>query len=132
MGINAQVYLAPLPTVYGAVFLAFPFPFAKELDARAVHQQILLRGAAPVRQLHLQRFLAATLSAQDLDDVLIATLVEEVWGVGRKIAAQLHEGGRAHRAGLSPAGSGHCAQTLERRAGAQRARVAGDAVHRPG
>lgn len=35
----------------------------------------------------------ATLSAQDLDDVLNATLVEEVWGVGRKIAAQLHEGG---------------------------------------
>ena len=34
-----------------------------------------------------------TLPAQDLDDVLAATLVEEVWGVGRKIAAQLHEGG---------------------------------------
>jgi DNA polymerase V len=33
------------------------------------------------------------LPAQDLDDVLAATLVEEVWGVGRKIAAQLHEGG---------------------------------------
>ena len=33
------------------------------------------------------------LPAQDLDDVLQATLVEEVWGVGRKIAAQLHEGG---------------------------------------
>lgn len=35
----------------------------------------------------------ATLPAQDLDDVLAATLVEEVWGVGRKISAQLHEGG---------------------------------------
>lgn len=35
----------------------------------------------------------AALPAQDLDDVLRATLVEEVWGVGRKIAAQLHEGG---------------------------------------
>ena len=34
-----------------------------------------------------------TLPAQDLDDVLAATLVEEVWGVGRKIGAQLHEGG---------------------------------------
>ncbi|WP_010465839.1 Y-family DNA polymerase [Acidovorax radicis] len=34
-----------------------------------------------------------TLPAQDLDDVLAATMVEEVWGVGRKIAAQLHEGG---------------------------------------
>ena len=34
-----------------------------------------------------------TLPAQDLDDVLAATLVEEVWGVGRRIAAQLHEGG---------------------------------------
>ncbi len=34
-----------------------------------------------------------TLPAQDLDDVLAATLVEEVWGVGRKISAQLHEGG---------------------------------------
>lgn len=33
------------------------------------------------------------LPAQDLDDVLAATLVEEVWGVGRKIAAQLHESG---------------------------------------
>ena len=35
----------------------------------------------------------AALPAQDLDDVLGATLVEEVWGVGRKIAVQLHEGG---------------------------------------
>ena len=34
-----------------------------------------------------------TLPAQDLDDVLAATLVEEVWGVGRKIGAQLHECG---------------------------------------
>ncbi|NMM80894.1 DNA polymerase V subunit UmuC [Acidovorax sp. SRB_14] len=33
------------------------------------------------------------LPAQDLDDVLAATQVEEVWGVGRRIAAQLHEGG---------------------------------------
>jgi len=33
------------------------------------------------------------LPAQDLDDVLAATLVDDVWGVGRKIAAQLHEGG---------------------------------------
>ena len=33
------------------------------------------------------------LSAQDLDNVLATTRVEEVWGVGRKIAAQLHEGG---------------------------------------
>lgn len=33
------------------------------------------------------------LPAQDLDDVLAATLVEEVWGVGRRIAAQLHEAG---------------------------------------
>ena len=35
----------------------------------------------------------ATLPAQDLDDVLAATQVEEVWGVGRRIAAQLYEGG---------------------------------------
>ncbi|KQO24174.1 DNA polymerase V subunit UmuC [Acidovorax sp. Leaf76] len=35
----------------------------------------------------------AALPAQDFDDVLAATLVEEVWGVGRKIGAQLHEGG---------------------------------------
>ena len=35
----------------------------------------------------------AALPAQDLDDVLATTLVEEVWGVGRKLAAQLHEGG---------------------------------------
>ena len=33
------------------------------------------------------------LPAQDLDDVLAATQVQEVWGVGRRIAAQLHEGG---------------------------------------
>ncbi|RYF43645.1 MAG: Y-family DNA polymerase, partial [Comamonadaceae bacterium] len=33
------------------------------------------------------------LPAQDFEDVLAATLVEEVWGVGRKIGAQLHEGG---------------------------------------
>ena len=35
----------------------------------------------------------AALPPQDLDDVLATTLVEEVWGVGRKLAAQLHEGG---------------------------------------
>ncbi|KRD25559.1 DNA polymerase V subunit UmuC [Acidovorax sp. Root267] len=35
----------------------------------------------------------AALPAQDLDDVLAATLVEDVWGVGRKNATQLHEGG---------------------------------------
>lgn len=34
-----------------------------------------------------------TLPAQDLDDVLASTLVEEVWGVGRKIGAQLHQCG---------------------------------------
>ena len=34
-----------------------------------------------------------TLPAQDLDDVLAATQVEEVWGVGRRLAAQLHEEG---------------------------------------
>lgn len=34
----------------------------------------------------------AALPASDLDTVLGLTLVEEVWGVGRKIAAQLHEG----------------------------------------
>lgn len=34
----------------------------------------------------------AALPASDLDAVLGTTLVEEVWGVGRKIAAQLHEG----------------------------------------
>ena len=33
------------------------------------------------------------LPAQDLDEVLAATLVEEVWGVGRKIGAQLHQCG---------------------------------------
>ena len=35
----------------------------------------------------------STMPAQDLDDVLRATEVGEVWGVGRRIAAQLHEGG---------------------------------------
>ena len=35
----------------------------------------------------------AALPAQELEDVLRLTLVDEVWGVGRKIAAQLHEGG---------------------------------------
>ena len=34
-----------------------------------------------------------TLPAQDLDDVLASTLVEEVWGVGREIGAQLHQCG---------------------------------------
>lgn len=34
----------------------------------------------------------AALPASDLDNLLATTLVEEVWGVGRKIAAQLHEG----------------------------------------
>lgn len=35
----------------------------------------------------------ASLPAQDLDDVLKATDVGEVWGVGRRITAQLKEGG---------------------------------------
>lgn len=35
----------------------------------------------------------ASLPAQDLDDVLQATDVGEVWGVGRRITAQLKEGG---------------------------------------
>lgn len=35
----------------------------------------------------------AALRPQDLDDVLATTLVEDVWGVGRRIAAQLLEGG---------------------------------------
>jgi len=35
----------------------------------------------------------AALPAQDFEAVLRLTLVDEVWGVGRKIAAQLHEGG---------------------------------------
>ena len=35
----------------------------------------------------------AALPAQDFDDVLAATLVEEVWGVGRKISTQLHDAG---------------------------------------
>ncbi len=63
-GINAQVHLAPLPPVLGPVFLAFPFPFAQELDARAVHQQIQRCAAAPVRQLHLQCPLAAAEGAE--------------------------------------------------------------------
>jgi len=33
----------------------------------------------------------ASLPAQDLDDLMAATMVEEVWGVGRKYAAQLHD-----------------------------------------
>jgi DNA polymerase V len=35
----------------------------------------------------------AALPAQDLDDVLQATPVDDVWGVGRKIGAQLQAGG---------------------------------------
>ena len=35
----------------------------------------------------------ATLPASDLDAVLQATAVGEVWGVGRRIAAQPNEGG---------------------------------------
>jgi DNA polymerase V len=35
----------------------------------------------------------AALPAQDLDDVLQATAVDEVWGVGPRIAKQLNEGG---------------------------------------
>ncbi len=35
----------------------------------------------------------SALPAQDLEDVLANTLVEEVWGVGRKIGAQLHQCG---------------------------------------
>ncbi|GKT21958.1 hypothetical protein AVHM3334_06645 [Acidovorax sp. SUPP3334] len=64
LGIDAQVYLAPLPAVLGAVFLAFAFTFAQELDPGAVHQQVQGRAAAPVRQPHLQRLLATAEGAE--------------------------------------------------------------------
>ena len=40
-----------------------------------------------------QVYSLAALPAQDLDEVLQATAVGEVWGVGRRIAKQLQEGG---------------------------------------
>ncbi len=44
MCINTQVHLAPLAPVLGPVLLAFPFAFAKELNAGAVHQQFQCGG----------------------------------------------------------------------------------------
>lgn len=64
VGINAQVYFALLPPVFGTVLLAFPFAFAQEFYAGAVHQQIQRCAATPVRQLHLQCSLAAAEGAE--------------------------------------------------------------------
>jgi hypothetical protein len=58
LGVNAQVHLAPLPPVLGAVLLAFPRAFAQELDPGAVHQPVQRGGAGPVGQLYPQRLLA--------------------------------------------------------------------------
>lgn len=58
--IDAQMHLAPLPTVLGTVLFALPFIFAQELDAGAVHQQVQRAGAGSVGQLHPQRLLAPT------------------------------------------------------------------------
>ena len=62
--VNAQMHLAPLPSVLGPVFLALPFAFAQELDARAVYQQVQCRGAGPVGQLHPQALLAPAHGAE--------------------------------------------------------------------
>ncbi|OHX19879.1 hypothetical protein BI344_16195 [Chromobacterium sphagni] len=35
-GVNAQVCLAPLPTIFGAVLFAFPLAFAEKRDAGAI------------------------------------------------------------------------------------------------
>lgn len=59
VGINTQVHLAPLAPVLGTVLLAFPFAFAKELNAGAVHQQFQCGGTGSVGQLYLQSLLAS-------------------------------------------------------------------------
>lgn len=64
LGIDGQMDIAPLTPVLGAVFLAFPFPFAQKLDAGAVDQQIQRRAAGPVRQLHLESLLATADGAE--------------------------------------------------------------------
>ena len=59
VGINTQVQLAPLAPVLGPVLLAFPFAFAKERNAGAVHQQFQCGGTGSVGQLYLQSLLAS-------------------------------------------------------------------------
>jgi hypothetical protein len=46
--VNAQMNLAPLPTVLGAMLLGFPFAFAQHFYARTVHQQMQAIGIRPI------------------------------------------------------------------------------------
>ena len=59
LGINAQMHLAPLPTVFRAMFLRFPFAFAQHLHAGAVDQQMQATTTGAIGYVHGQRFLAA-------------------------------------------------------------------------
>ena len=58
LGVNAQVHRAPLTPIVSSMLLAFPFAFAQELDAGAVHQQLQRRFARLVAELDLQALLA--------------------------------------------------------------------------
>jgi hypothetical protein len=57
---------------YSAMLLSFPLPFAQELNACAIHQQIPRFGPALVRQSHLHCFGAAPHGA-DVDNPPIQT-----------------------------------------------------------
>ena len=59
LGVNAQVYLAPLVAVHGPVLFALAFAFTQKFDSCAVHQQVQRRGAGAVAQVNLQGLLAA-------------------------------------------------------------------------
>jgi len=56
--------LSSVDWVLGPVLLAFPLPFAQELDPGTVHQQVQRGGAGPVGQLHPQRLLAPAHGAE--------------------------------------------------------------------
>lgn len=59
--------LSPFAPVFGPVLFAFPFTFAQELDARAVHQQVQWGVAGLVADLDLKRLLASTDRAEVRD-----------------------------------------------------------------
>lgn len=57
--INAQMHLAPLALVLGAMFFTLPFAFTQHLDAGTIEEHMHGSRAWLVRKIHDQRFLKA-------------------------------------------------------------------------
>ena len=54
-----QMYLAPSAPALNTMFAGLPLPIAKELDARAVNEQVQGPVGAPIRDLDLQGLLTS-------------------------------------------------------------------------